>query len=278
MSTTVAATAAAPKAPGASSGSIGVTFGRVVRSEWIKLRTLRSTWITLAVALVLMVGVGVLVCWSVEARWSHLSPAARLRFDPLFRSLVGINLAQLAIGVLGVLVVTGEYGTGMIRSTLAAIPRRIPVVPAKLLVFGAASLVVGMVAAFVSFFSGQAVLASHATTIGAPHVLRAVFGAGIYLTLTGLLAVGIGFAIRNTAGGIATLFGLLLVLPGVAQALPSSWQPYVVPYFPSNAGAALYTIRPSPNMLDPWSGFGVFVGWVVAAAVAGLLVLRHRDA
>ncbi len=257
---------------------IGVTPARVVRSEWIKLRSLRSSWITLAVAFVLMVGVGVLVCWSVNARWDHLSVQERLRFDPLFRSLVGINLAQLALAVLGVLVVTGEYGTGMIRSTLAAVPRRLPVVPAKLAVFGLTALVVGMASAFVSFFAGQAALGTHATTIGAPHVLRAVAGAGLYLALVSLFAVGVGFIIRNTAGGIATVFGLVLVLPGISQALPSAWQPYVVPYLFSNAGTALYTIRPGANTLDPWSGLGVLVGWVVAAVVAGTVMLRSRDA
>ncbi|HET9731664.1 MAG TPA: ABC transporter permease subunit [Acidimicrobiales bacterium] len=257
---------------------VRVTGRRVVRSEWIKLRTLRSSWLAIGMAVAGMVGIGLLVCWSTNARWDHMDPIERLTFDPVFRSLVGIEIAQLVIGVLGVLVITGEYGTGMIRSSLAAVPARLPVLWGKLLVYGAVVLVWAMVASFASFYGGQALLGVHGTTIDGPGVLRAVIGAGLYLAVVALFAVGLGFVVRNTAGGIAVLFALLLVLPGIVHALPSSWQHHVLPYLPSQAGGSVFSLRRDADTLSPWTGFGVFVAWAAAAVAAGAAMLVRRDA
>ncbi|HEX3814422.1 MAG TPA: ABC transporter permease [Mycobacteriales bacterium] len=255
-----------------------VTQRRVISSEWAKFTTLRSTWVTLAVALLGMIAVGALASWAIDAHWSHMHPDDRASFSPITQSLTGVYLAQLAIGVLGVLVISGEYATGMIRATLSAAPRRLLVLWAKLTVFSVVTFVLMLVGALVSFFLGQALLHSHGTTLGAHEALQAVVGVALYLTVVGALGVAIGFCVRSTAGGIATLFGVLLVLPTIGHVLPASWQTHILPYLPSNAGGALYSLHPDPGTLAPWAGFGVMCCWMVAAVVAAVVLLRRRDA
>ena len=255
-----------------------VTQLRVLRSEWIKLWTLRSTWLTLAASLIGMVGIGYLVSYETQRHFASMGLAERLTFDPTLRSLIGVYLAQLAIGVLGVLVITGEYATGTIRATLGAVPTRLPVLWAKLLVFGSVTFVVMLAASFAAFLGGQHFLHPYGTTLSAPHVLRAVIGVALYLTVVALLSVGLGFVIRNTAGGIATLFGLLLVLPVIVQALPSSWQDHIMPYLPSDAGSTLFRLHQDFRSLAPWTGFAVFCAWAAASILAAAVLLRRRDA
>jgi ABC-2 type transport system permease protein len=254
------------------------TQARAIASEWVKLSTLRSTWITLAAAFLGMIAVGALASWAIDAHWAHLDPGERATFSPATQSLTGVDLAQLAIGVLGALVITGEYATGMIRATLSAAPRRLPVLWAKLTVFAAMTFLFTTIAAFIAFFIGQALLHSHGTTLGAPFALQAVIGVGLYLTVVGVLALSVGFLVRSTAGAIATVFGLLLVLPALGHVLPSNWQHHVLPYLPSDAGGALYTQHPDPGTLSPWVGFAVMCAWAVVAVIAAAVVLRRRDA
>jgi ABC-type transport system involved in multi-copper enzyme maturation permease subunit len=255
-----------------------VTPARAVRAEWVKLFSLRSSWITLAVAVVAVIGLGTLFSFVTSTHWSELRPQERLRFDPVGVSLRGVMLAQLVVGVLGALVITGEYATGMIRSSLMAVPRRLPVLVAKAVVFAGVTFVLMLVSAFVAFFAGQAALGSHGTTLGAGHALRPIVGVALYLTVVALFALGLGFALRNTAGTIATVFGLLLVVPGLAELLPTTWQPHVLPYLPSNAGASVFAVQPEAGMLGVWTGFAVFCAWAAAALVLGALVLKRRDA
>jgi ABC-2 type transport system permease protein len=257
-----------------------VTQWRVVRSEWLKFWSLRSSYITLGAAVVGMIAFGVLFSAVTANRWPVMRAAAKLRFDPTDTSLRGFALAQLIVGVLGVLVVTGEYSTGMIRATMSAAPTRLPVIWAKAAVFGVVTYVVGTVTAFVSFFVGQALLSSQhiQTTLSAPGVLRAVLGVGLYLTVVGLLGVALGWIIRSTAGGIATLFGLLLVLPALGEALPDSWSTHVVPYLPSDAGQSVTAVRPDPGSLAPWTGFGWFCVYALVAFVLAVVLVRRRDA
>lgn len=262
--------------PPAADGS-GPTLARAVRSEWIKMRSLRSTTLTLLAAVLALVGLGLLISAVTNSNFSQMSPRELANFEPVARSLAGVHLAQLAIGVLGVLLVTGEYATGMIKSSLAAVPTRLPVLAAKAGLFAVVTWVSMTVASFVAFLGGQALLGSHGTTLAAPGALRAVFGVGLYLTVIGILAVAFGFLIRSTAGGISALFGLLLVLPGLGALLPASWQSWILPYLPSNAGGALYDVRPAPGTLGPWSGFAVLCLWAVAALVGAALLLRRRD-
>lgn len=288
--------------PAAPAASLEVTQIRTVVSEWIKLRSLRSTWWSIGVALLISVGLGVLFS---DLRGNDLAAHGGLEDDATALSLRGFYLAQLAVGVLGVLFITGEYSTGMIRATLCAVPKRVPVWVAKIAVFAAVVFAITLVAAFVAFLVGQAVLGSYhvqgvlvhgphgdvvfaaggvggwhslGVSIGHPGSLRAIFGAALYMTGVGLLGLGLGFAIRNTGGAIAALFGLLLVLPLLAQALPNSLQDHVNQYLPLLAGTAgMATVR-GTHQLSPWAGLGVFGIYVLAALAAGLLVLRRRDA
>ena len=179
--------------------------------------------------------------------WDRMRPARQAAFDAVGTSLGGARFTEFAIGVLGVLFVTGEYGTGMIRSTLTAVPKRLPVLWAKLIVVGSVSLMLTEIASFAGYFIGQATLATHSVALSSDGALRAVIGTGLYLTVVALIGVELGFIIRSTAGGIAALVAILLVLPGVVSILPQSWQDTISPYLPSNAGAAIYDLRPEPE-------------------------------
>ncbi len=276
----------------ASLGSGKVTQLGVIRAEWIKLRSLRSTWYSLLATVVFVVGLGVLFSALRAHRFNQDSGNVQFRgpgpgggfdriLDPTLVSLRGVFLAQLAIGVLGVLVIAGEYSTGMIRSSLAAVPRRYPVLLAKALVFGVTALVLTELAAFLAFLLGQQALKSThlQATLSTPNAVRAIIGAGLYLTLIGLLAVGLGFVIRNTAGAIAAVFGIVLVLPLLANALPSPYSTDVSKYLPLNAGTQiLMTGNYDSSQLSPWGGMGVTALYALAALAVGAVVLTRRDA
>jgi hypothetical protein len=272
-------------------------------SEWIKFRSLRSTWWSIGIALLISVGLGILFS---DLRGADIQAHGDFEPDQTALSLRGFYLAQLAIGVLGVLFITGEYSTGMIRATLSAVPRRVPVWVAKIVVFAAVIFAITLVAAFVAFLGGQAVLSGYhfngqvltgpnggikgivgpnvagghslGVSISHPGSVRAIFGAAFYVTGVGLLGLGCGFILRNTGAAIAALFGLLLVLPLLAQALPSSLQQDVSKYLPLSAGTAAMNTVTGTNELAPWTGLGVFALYVVVALGIGLYVLRRRDA
>jgi ABC-2 type transport system permease protein len=260
-----------------SAGTGEVSFRRAVLSEWIKFRTLWSSVLVATVSVVGMIGIGWVASYFINADWDHMRPRQIARFEPVATSLNGYNLAQLTIGTLGVLLVTGEYTTGMVRATMAAIPARLPVLWAKLTVYTVLTFVAMMATSFLSFFGGQLLLGSHSTSLGAPGVLRVVIGTGIYLTLVGMLGVAFGALIRNTAGGIAGLLGLILVLPALGDVLPASWQDHVLKYFPSNAGQAALTVTPDPTLLSPWTGMAVFALYVVVGLGLSGYLLTRRD-
>jgi ABC-2 type transport system permease protein len=193
---------------------------------------------------------------------------------------VGFFFGQLVIGVLGVLVVSAEYGTGTIRATFSAAPRRPMVLAAKVAVFGAVTFLVSEVVAFVSYFLGQALLRSPAphTTLGDPGALRAVFAAGVYLFLLGLLAVALATIIRHTAGAISAFVGILLVLPLIVGALPSSISNVVNKFLPADIGSAAVSRVVDHTTFTPWVGLAVLAGYVAVMFVAGAALLRRRDA
>lgn len=252
----------------------------LARSEWTKLWTLRSTYWTLAAATVAMTGFGALLS---AAYTRHLTPGARAAFDPASYSLSGFFFAQLAIGVLGVLVMTGEYATGSIRSTLAAAPQRVAVLAAKAGVFTVAAFAAALVSSFAAFLIGQAIFAgkgiqAHA---GDPAALRPVAGAALYLAVTGLLALALGALIRRTAGAIAALIALVIFVPIAAGALPATWQDQVNPYLPSVAGQVIIgrtKFTPAGHLLAPWTGFAVLCGYTLAIMIAASIAMHHRDA
>jgi ABC-2 type transport system permease protein len=257
-----------------------VTLPRVVHSEWIKLRSLRSTRITLLVSFVLMAGLGVVTAAVTASQWSRLPAASRAGFDAVSTVLTGYQFAQLAVGVLGVVVISNEYSSGMIRATLAAVPRRLPVLWAKAGVFAIVTLVAMTAASLIAFAGGMALLSAHhlQVSLAAPGVARAVLGAGLYLAAVGLLGVGLGALLRNTAGAIAAVVGALLFLPLLSSLLGSWFKAHVSPYLPSNAGAALLHVHQQAGSLSPWAGFAVMCGWAVAALAGAAWVLKRRDA
>ena len=255
-----------------------VTPARALRSEWIKMRSLRSSALTLAAGVVTMVGAGWIIGGVTNAYWSTLRPEELASFSAIDRTLVGYNLAQLAVGVLGVLLVTGEYATGMIRATFATVPQRLPVLWAKAALYAGVTFALMLAAAFAAFRGGQRLLGTHGTDLSATGAMQAVFGVAGYLTLIGVFAVALGFIIRSTAGGIATLFGLLLVLPGIGLLLPAGWQHHVLPYLPSNAGASMINTHSATGSLSATTSLLVLLGWVAAALVGAALLVKRRDA
>jgi ABC-2 type transport system permease protein len=255
-----------------------VTPARVLRSEWIKVRSLRSTALTLAAGFALMVAIGWIFGWASNGHWSEMRPDEQASFSPIDVTLAGFNLAQLAIGVLGVLLVTGEYATGMIRATFGAVPQRLPVLWAKATLYAGVTFALMLAAAFVAFIGGQQLLGTHGTNLSADGAVRAMVGVAGYLALIGVFSVALGFIIRSTAGGVATLFALLLVLPSLGLLLPASWREHLLPYLPSNAGATMFSVRTATEALSATTSLLVLLGWVVTALAGAALVLKRRDA
>ncbi|MBR7834844.1 ABC transporter permease [Actinospica durhamensis] len=256
-----------------------VTFRRVLRSEWAKTWTLRSTWITLTVGLVLLVLFGLLSAANYAPAGTghrHGSDAS----DAVAVALGGTDFAQLALGVLGVLIAAGEYSTGMIRSTLAAVPTRLPMLWSKALTFGAVALVVGSVGAVVSFLGGSGFLHGDAISlgIGSSGVLRSLLGAGVYLGLVGVLGVALGTLLRSIAGGIGALVAVLMLLGLLTDLLPTRWGNDISPYLPGNAGGSVFALHQASNTLSPAGGLAVFAGWVVLALAGAAWRLKKSDA
>jgi len=261
-----------------------VAFSRAVKAEWIKFRTLRSTWLILGGAAALMVIMGMAVGYATStADWNALpsdgSPALDDSFKFASAPLSGFLLGQLVTGVLGILLVTGEYSTGLIRSTFAAIPRRLRVIGAKAATFGAVALLAMTLASFAAFYGAQIFLGpqGHGSSITDPGALRSVVGTGVYLSLIGLLGAGIGWVVRSTAGAITALVGLVLVVPNLMPLL-GSWIRPVVRYMPSNAGESFVTSERVGDALAPWTGLGVLALWTAVAYVAAAVLVSRRDA
>ncbi|MDA8068699.1 MAG: ABC transporter permease subunit [Actinomycetota bacterium] len=274
-------TTSATRAPVAS-GAAGqrVTLPRVIRSEWTKLWTLRSTRWSLLLAFAAQAGLGPLIAAIEMARWSHLSLFERLTINPIDRSLGGWHLAQLAMAILGVMTITGEYHTGMIRSSLMAAPKRLPVLWAKLLVFSAVTLVLMVIAAFIGFLGGQAIFAEHHVnaSLSSAHALRAIFGAALFTTATGALCIALGTIVRRTAGGISLFVGVFFVLPGLVAILPSATANAINPYLPSSLGQAVAQALTGPHDFAPWAAFAIFCGYTAAVIAIGAVLLLRRDA
>ncbi|WP_026910373.1 ABC transporter permease subunit [Patulibacter minatonensis] len=273
---------AAPTAPAVVARTGGrVTQANVVRSEWTKLWSLRSTRWSLAVAVVAMIGLAVGISAVQMSRWASTSAQDKAVYDSIDVGVGGYHLAQLAIGVLGVLAISGEYATGMIRSSFMAVPKRLPVLWAKLAVYCSVVFALMLVATFVAFFATQAIVAGHHVQhgIGDPHALRAVVGTALFLTVLGALGLGLGALVRNTAGGIAAFVGLLFVLPGITALLPHSTADAVNPYLPLNAGFTITTSTfEDSHHLSTFGGFAVFCAYTLIVIVVASVRLVRRDA
>lgn len=275
-----------------------------ILSEWTKLRSVRSTWIALAVVVVAGIGLSALVTNIEAGRWAGLGAPDRAQFDPVRFSQTGEFISQFVVGVLGALIVTSEYATGSIRTTLATVPRRPTVLAAKGLVIAAVIFVVAELTAFASFFVSQVVLTAHGgkalpagssiltqlksptipvVSITSPGASRAVFLCGIYLVLLTLIALGIGFVLRHTAGAISLYVGLLLVLPLIIQILPSSISNSIERYLPSNLGLAMIVVTTRKTdfagvLMSPLAAAGTLALYAAVIVVIGCWVLVRRDA
>ncbi|MGW1723427.1 ABC transporter permease [Streptomyces sp. NPDC002306] len=271
------ATAPVPARPGHP--RYRVTGRGVLRSEWAKLWSLRSTWITLGLGLLFLVGFGVIAAVHYHAEYTSGRPMYRESADAtaLSLSLFGANFAQLAVGVLGVLVAAGEYSTGMIRSTLAAVPRRLPVLWSKAAVCGLVTLAVATVGIAIVFPVAGGMLSGTPAALPLSHtgVVRGLLAAALYLGLVAVIGVALGALLRSVAGGIALLVAALMLVPGLVALLPASWQDDISKYLPSNAGASMFALTHDTATLSPVAGLLVFVAWTaLALAGAGYRLVR----
>jgi hypothetical protein len=260
--------------------TLKVTQTRVMKAEWTKLRTQPGALWSLLSAVILVIAFGILYSLLREARPPH-GAAATASFDPTAVSLSGVQLAQIATGVLGVLLITSEYATGLIRTTLAAVPRRLPVLWGKASVLVASVAALSVPAAIAVFLGGQTILGRQhlSVSLGDPGVTRAVLGSALYLAVAGLLGLGLGGLLRSTAGGIAALFGLLFAVPILVGFLPGSLSDTIGKYLPGAAGQAVTTVHvDAATSLSPWTGFAVFCAYAVVLLGLGAARMRRGDA
>ena len=270
-------------APAAPAGR-GPGWSGLLAAEWTKIRSVRSTAWTLVVFVVVTLGFTALFTWLTVANWNGPRAAARnanVVTDPVgFILGAGLGLGQLTLCVLGVLVITTEYSTGVIRSSLLAVPKRLHMLTAKCAVFAALLIVIGEIVSFGSFFIGSAILHSRVPVSLSDHlVLRSVLGSGLYLAVLGLFSLGIGGVIRHTAGAVTTAIGVVFVLPILAGLLPGSWGAHINGYLPEQAGTLIGQAHPTSGaVLSAWEGFGVFCIWAALLLGAAAILLQRRDA
>lgn len=253
-----------------------------LRSEWTKIRSVRSTYWTLIALVVVSIGLGAAISAGAASEL-NAHPFRKASFDPTQVSLFAFfELGQLVIAVLGAMVITSEYSTGMIRTSLTSQPRRGTVYAAKAAVFGLVALVVSFVIAFAAFFGGQALFSSTgiAATLSKPHVLQAVVASALLVSLVAMFSFGLGAIFRHTAAAITTAIGVMFVLPIIVNIMPESWQQDIVRWLPSSAGEVLTTTVGSspPHYFSPWAQFGVTAAYAAAALIIGAVLLRKRDA
>lgn len=261
-------------------GEEPVRFSGVLRSEWVKLRSLRSSRTTLLAAAGVLLLIG-LIGAAFNGGLLAEPPDPGDAGDPTSTVMAGLLLAPLIIAVLGIMNITAEYATGTIRSTMTFVPRRLPVLWAKAAVLTAVALPVMVVASLVTFLSGQALLdAGDAATASLtdPGVLRAVLGSGIYLTGIAVMGLAFGTLLRGTAVAISALFGLIFLVPGLGSfLLPASVQDNVLLYLPSNAASSFTSVAPGPELLGTASGAAVFAAWVIVPLLLAAAALKRRS-
>lgn len=279
MSTTTTTTpvslAGSPPADDVSADN--VTLPRVIRSEWIKLRSVRSTVVTLGLTGAAVIAIGVLV--SMLSNGAPIAAEGEGIYDPAGNSLFGATLAQLVLGVLGALVFTSEYSTGLIRTTLTAVPRRLPVLWAKGIVVAAAAFATMVASLLVAFFVGQAVYGGGgpSASLSDPGVLRAVLAAALFPTAIAVMGVAFGALMRHTATAIGILVAILFVVPVLFETLGGVWGD-ATEYLPGEAGQAMITVVKDSGEMSPGTALLVLIGWIGALFAAGTIALKRRDA
>jgi hypothetical protein len=255
--------------------TIGVP--NVLLAEWTKLRSLRSTYWTAIAAVVAAIGIATLGCVSFVP---HIKPKDVIGFDAANYSVQGLYAAQILLGALGVLTISGEYATGMIRTTLTSVPQRRSVLALKGAVYTAAALALGEIASFGAFGVGQAILHEKGAGVSLSdhNVLRVVVGGGLYMAVVGLLAFGLGALVRRTAGALATFFAVLFLPSALIDLLPSGWHDTVMKFAPANAGTQILSLHRQHDMLSAWNGLGVLALYAVVITGAALYFVGRRDA
>ena len=253
-----------------------VTQARVARSEWTKLYSLRSTRWSLLAACVLTIGLPVVFATIIATRG-----LGEHRHSALEIGLAGVNVSQLAIAVLGVVLISGEYSTGMIRATFTAVPKRLPVLWAKVAVYAVVSFLLMLPCVLIGFFASQAILARKdllQISFAHPGVARAVIGAAVYLMLVGIFAMGLGAIVRNTAGGISSFAALFFVIPPLLNVLPANWNDTISPYLPESAARSIFALTPDAHGLAAGPGLALFCGYAALAIAIAAVLLVRRDA
>ncbi|WP_338700613.1 ABC transporter permease subunit [Streptomyces sp. Q6] len=252
---------------------------QVLRSEWTKIKSVNSTALTLSLAVIVSVGLGMLISALSKNEFKNLSAENQLAFDPTFVSFSGLTLGQLAMVVFGVLVVASEYSTGMIRTSLAAVPQRGTFLFCKVAVAAALTLVVALVTSFASFWLGQMMLGDHSTDLGAPNVLRAVFGAAVYMTLMAMFSMGVAAMLRSPMLSLGILMPFFFLVSPILGSVSATKK--VARYFPDQAGLKIMQVVTPPDddaPYGPWGGLAILLVWVAAALLIGYALLRKRDA
>jgi hypothetical protein len=257
-----------------------ITQWRVIVSEWTKLHSLRSTRWSLLVAIVLTIGLPAIFAAVTSSHWGSMAPHERADRHPLDIALAGVNLSQLAVGVLGVLVITGEYATGMIRASFTAVPKRLPVLWAKIAVFAVVTFALMLPSVLVAFWVSQTILDKHhilQTSLSANGVARAVVGGAVYLMLFGIFCMALGAIVRNTAGGIAAFVALFFVIPPLLNVFPTSWQNAINAWIPNSAFRSIFQLTHGTHSLSPAGGVAISLGYVAFAVGVAALLLVRRD-
>ncbi|WP_407549924.1 ABC transporter permease [Streptomyces sp. Pv4-95] len=252
---------------------------QVLRSEWTKIRSVQSTVWTLGVAVVVTIGLGILICVLAGNEFDSMSVRDRLSFDPTNISFAGMGLGQLAMIVFGVLVVSNEYSTGMIRTSLAAVPQRTTFLFSKLLVATVLVFLVGLATSFATFFAGQAVLGEHRAYLGDPGVLRAVFGGGLYMTLIALFSMGVAAMLRSPMLSLGILMPFFFLISNILGNVSATRK--VGRYLPDQAGRkVMEVVTPLDENVPygPWGGIAIMVAWTAAALAGGFVLFKKRDA
>jgi ABC-2 type transport system permease protein len=261
------------------SGS-GLSFGGALRSEWIKLRTVRSTIWSYATAIVISLGMAALMSLALDLGGTEI-PADRQAAFVAQAGTFGVFFSQLVVAVLGVLAISGEYSTGMIRSSLTAVPKRLPMLAAKAVVLFVCTFVVGAISTVASALVATPILAGQGVSASFtdPELLLPLLGGALYLALVAVFSLGVGAILRSSAGGIAAALGIVLLLPIVLMMIPADWAADLQPYLLSNAGLAIFGLSVFvPTTLEVWQNVLVTVAWVVAALAAAAVLLKRRDA
>ena len=254
----------------------------ITRSEFLKFRTVRATFIGLATFFVLTIGLAVLITLVIKSNWSQRSPVERLAFDPVATSLVGVFFAQFAVGVMGARSITSEFATGSIRTTLAAVPRRVHLVFAKLFVLLIVFFIASELVVFAAFEVGQAIYRMGHLPSGSlsnSTDLRAVIMAGVYLTILALIGFGLGLILRTTSVTISIYVTLLLIIPIIVNFLPANWQDHITRYLPSNLGQVMTSpVSVTPNSFTWGSASFVLAAYAAFTVAVGTVLLTRRDA